>query len=143
MKIKQNILTVQGGNEAATALETEVNEVFNDSPYKGYCALGALEKLAKKVKAKFLSKDQIDALMKKHKKSIDAQEHFTEDGIDFFVRIRTDYTYPTDDTQLNRLGKALLRAEEALEKRQQDLIKDGLVKVSYKRILECHGEAKK
>ena len=48
MKIKQNILTVQGGNEAEIALETEVKEVFKGSPYRGYCVLGTLEKLAKK-----------------------------------------------------------------------------------------------
>jgi rRNA-processing protein FCF1 len=143
MKIKQNILTVQGGNEAEIALETEVKEVFNGSPYKGYCVLGALEKLAKKVKGRFLSKDQIDALMKKHKKAIDAQEHFTEEGVDFFVRIRKDYKYPTDDSELKELGDALLKAEEALEKRQQQLINEGRAKASIKKILECHGEAKK
>ena len=142
MKIKQNILTVQGGNEAEIALETEVKEVFKGSPYKGYCVLGTLEKLAKKVKGKFLTKDQVDALMKKHKKAIDAQEHFTEEGVDFFVRIRKDYKYP-EDAELSRLGQAVVAAEEALEQRQEKLIAEGLAKCTLKRILECHGEAKK
>lgn len=141
MIIKKEIVTVQGAKSAELALEGEVKKVFNGSLFKCYCAVGELAKIAKKVQGKFLGKEQINALIEKHQHDIEARRHFSEDGIDFFIRVRRDYTFGPDE-ELDGLLLTLKSAQDAVENRKKQLIEESKASYVEKHILECHGEAK-
>ena len=140
MKITQKIVTVSGGKEAEIALSAELKTIFQDAPIHAYQAAGQLEKAAKNAKKSFLPEDRLKVLIKKHKKAIEESKHFTEEGLDCYIRKRMDYNFEVD-SKYKALKQAVEIADAELEAHKKELIAKNLVpskSVTY--IFGCCGE---
>ena len=140
MKVTKKILSTNGAKEAEIALSAELETTFKNSAIQGYHAAGQLEKAAKNIKKRFLTETKLNNLIAKHMSDIEAHRHFTEDGLDCFIRQKPDYLFETD-ADYCELKDALDRAKKELEDRKKFLIEKNLVSyetVTY--VFECHGE---
>ena len=140
MKITKKIITAVGGKETEIALRAELQTTFGDASIQGYQAAGQLEKIAKNVKRSFLSESKLNELIVKHKTDIEEQRHFTEEGLDCFIRTKLVYNFEQDE-QYNTLKAALDSAKEELEQYKKEQISAGNVPcedITY--TFECHGE---
>ena len=141
MKLTKNILTISGEKQAEIALGAELQTMFPNSPIQCYMAASQLEKAAKNNKKTFITEQRLQQLINKHKTEVDAQIHFTEDGLDCFIRTRCDYLFKGE--KYTRLNTKFEKVKKELGDHKKTLIEKGLAKpksVSY--TFECHGEKK-